>query len=364
MKTASIAGTIYGNEWQTIYDSGELGSAQTSITISNLDGNTDKEYRLIARVVNGYSGVSGSFLTFNGDTGTNYGDQELYGESTTVGSVRTSPRSNVFMTAGTALGGISLFDGIIYAKSGFVRTLIAKTAYRIAGTTVEGIMSEGCVWNNTADNLTSMTLTASQINGLGVGTRIILMRRADRDASTIGKSGKINAYGKIKGCFQKIYENTLSSAAASVTISSLDGNTDLLYIIKIRSIGSGVGSPDGVFLRFNADSGSNYGYQFYMGINTSSSAGRAAFNYAVVGNAATQSGYVGLSEALIYAKSGYTRALVASALRDVTSTTVSTSMITGSSWSNTTDNITSISVLAQTGNLGTGTYIELWAYRP
>lgn len=69
--------------------------------------------------------------------------------------------------------------------------------------------------------------------------------------------------------FEAIATQTLGSAAASVTFSSIPSTyTDLVLVID--AIGS-----DGSYLRFNSDSGSNYSYTRIYGDGTSAVSGRA-----------------------------------------------------------------------------------------
>lgn len=368
MRTGNLDGIIYGNEWQTVYDSGELVSAATSITISNLDGNLDKEYRLICRFINNYNGTATYSLRMNGDTGSNYGFQQLYGDGTTAGATRGTGTSMRLRSNGYALNAVGMVDTVIYSKSGFVRTVLTNNVDNISGTTIGAIGSFGQSWNNTSDNIISLTIFEESgfANGIGVGSRIILMRRADRDISTIGKVGKFNTYGKIKGCFQKIYENTLSSATDTITISNLDGNSDVLYCLKIRAIGTGVNAPDNPFVQLNGDSGSNYGQQYLGAGNTTVSVVR--FVYSSLGGASCpDTNAISLSEFLIYAKSGYVRtAIMNGAIINFSSVLAYGIEMRGGSWNNTSDNITSIVFKTwQAGkNYGIGTVIELWAYRP
>lgn len=365
MKTAAVDGVIYGNEWQTIYDSGELASAQTSITISDLDGNTDKEYRVIARFVNGYNGTCQYGFRPNGDSASNYGNQYLRGQNTVVDAGRSTSQSFIFLGASLSLGSLDFADAIFYAKSGYVRTSLVKESIFGSGTTVDSMISRGSVWNNTSDNITSLSIVALSTDGIGVGSRIILMRRSDRDASTIGKMGKVNAYGKIKGCFQQIYSNTLSAPATSVTITGLDGDTDVLYRLVFRGVNNYNGAAS-VGLTFNGDSGTNYGYQRLYGSDAASGADRyTAISGFSIGNYGVLNDKT-FSEVLVYAKSGYVRTGILNDAWNINGTTISAILLKGFVWNNTATNMYSMTIdtAGYANGLGTGTVIELWAYRP
>ena len=65
--------------------------------------------------------------------------------------------------------------------------------------------------------------------------------------------------------YEPIATNTLSSAQASVTFSSFSGYTDLVLIVT----GKTATSNGQIQLRFNSDSGSNYGTTYLIGDGSS-----------------------------------------------------------------------------------------------
>jgi hypothetical protein len=73
--------------------------------------------------------------------------------------------------------------------------------------------------------------------------------------------------------YEPIATNTLGSAAASVTFSSISGSyTDLVLITSTASdISSGQGH---ILCRFNSDSGSNYSVTYLYGTGSSAVSGR------------------------------------------------------------------------------------------
>ena len=164
--------------WTVAYDSGELAAAVTSLTISGLNGDVDEEYELITRIVNGYDGSCNYLIRPNNDTGSNYGDQILYGSNITVAAARTTTRTAWGNWAiGSALGSVLFSDTIIHAKSGFVRTIIDKSTFNIATTTIGTVGINGGAWNNTSDEITSLVVLADQTNGFGIGSRVILLKK-------------------------------------------------------------------------------------------------------------------------------------------------------------------------------------------
>lgn len=160
-------------------------AAAPKTTSSNIDqfclnGDYDVEYLLRMNVSGGYNGTASAGITFNTDTGTNYGRQYLRANNTTASTGRDFT-VEVFASFCEGLGQLSLSEAIIHAKGGFVRTGMVEIAMAINGTTVGYMDNWGFTWNNTTDNITSIVLTGSQSNYFGVGSVIDLYRR--RDAS-------------------------------------------------------------------------------------------------------------------------------------------------------------------------------------
>jgi hypothetical protein len=176
-----VLGNISADTWEKIYET-TLTEAATSLTISNLDGNTDEEYRLIIRGIGGHASGWQSFRVRpnNDDTADNYGVQQIRGASSTASAYRGTDRG--FYGGGLSPSQAGLADFIIYAKSGYVRTCILSgmSINAAGGTTIEEIRSMGQSWNNTADNVTSFTIVGVSANEFGVGTQIELYRKSKK----------------------------------------------------------------------------------------------------------------------------------------------------------------------------------------
>lgn len=363
MRTGDLDGIIQGGEFQKVYDSGDLAAAATSITITGLNGNNEKEYVLISKDISGGGELR---MHFNNDTGNNYGYQEIYGISGSAYAYQDTSENGVIINSpGATSGRIGFGIHKIYAKSGYRRTVISKQAEEIYGTTVNACSMFGYVWNNTSDNITSIVLTSVATNGIGIGSRFILLRR---NAQAIGgRTGVMNVQGELKGAFQKVYETTLSSAATSVAISDLDGNTAVMYKLVVRHI-SGA-TPNVMQISFNNDTGANYGMQTLYGTSgTMVTAYRyTGQNYIYPCNGGNQVGDVTLTEILAYAKSGAIRPIIyttAGIYRSSVGLFPLFTQLWGGVWDNTSDNITSIQIShGDTNGLGVGTHIELYAYR-
>lgn len=206
-KTVTNSGMIEG--MTVAYDSGELAAAATSITITGLNGDVDGEYELIYRLVNGYAGGLGVTIRPNNDSGSSYGNQLLYGVNTDKYAARQTNTSINESIDGASQITFGTFK--IQAKSGQQRTFIGKCARGIATTTVSVVMLRGDTWTNTADNLTSLVITADQANGLGIGSRVILLKKS---ATPITKT------------WEEIYTKTITGSTVLSADKIDDGTTD------------------------------------------------------------------------------------------------------------------------------------------
>ena len=241
---------LYAGEFQVIHDSGELNSAVSSYTISGLDGDTEQQYRLICRIVDNSAGPSYG-IRFNNDSGNNYGYQYLTGFNATADAGRNT-LSYAYIGGNDKTNSIHFSDTLIYAKSGYVRTALTKALHDAAGTTIQKIFSIGTSWNNTSDNITSLVISSNQTNGIGVGSRIILLARSP----SVSGSGEWQLVER---------KEVTGSAITSYTFNNLDGNTDVLYkfIYRIRN-GSGVATSYG--LKANNDGTAIMGVKYWLGI--------------------------------------------------------------------------------------------------
>lgn len=201
--------------------------------IDGLDGDTDKEYRIIAFTNNGDPSSGQSVrLNFNTDsTDANYGWQAVYGNNLSAAASR-STASPLNLSGFTSAEGLCLTDTVLYTKTGKVRTGILKETIRISGTTVTQVGIYGSSWNNTVDNITSIWARGSGTNNvMGVGTRLILMKKRQLTSGT--KTGEIDPAGfssaRTYGHWQLVYDNTITAAKTNLLLSSeMDSYTKLL----------------------------------------------------------------------------------------------------------------------------------------
>jgi AraC-like DNA-binding protein len=151
--------------------------AVTNINILGLDGDTDEEYLLICRFNNGYAGANQFQLRFNNDSGNNYGKQYLDGLGANLYAARYTGHNYLQLGYTDAASKLAYSLTTICAKSGYIRPTFLKALSSITGTTVGETQLWGQVWNNTANNITSLSIIATQVNGIGVGTQILLFAK-------------------------------------------------------------------------------------------------------------------------------------------------------------------------------------------
>lgn len=160
--------------FELVYETTLIANA-TSITINALNGDTADEYKFIARIINGSGSNSYYTLLPNNDVNAaNYKRGLLYNKSTNL-----TGGQDTGALAGFYLGGIdtaweSQIVSHIGSKSGVKRTSITNCIYHA---TTGGVMTTYSIWANTADNITSLVLSASTANALGIGTNVQLWRK-------------------------------------------------------------------------------------------------------------------------------------------------------------------------------------------
>jgi hypothetical protein len=160
-------------EWAALAEAGWVPvehnavSGAANFTINGLTGNTDKVYKL---VVKGYFNTAESLfhLRFNADTGSNY-HYSVARHGLVSNSDTFSQSSSGALTNNKEAYGL-LYDGsykevflelLIDAKSGFTRKAQGKlTGYADVDNWTQ--QSPSVIWTNTADELTSIRITAGQ----------------------------------------------------------------------------------------------------------------------------------------------------------------------------------------------------------
>ena len=163
--------------WQEIYKTTML-TTTNSISISGLNGDTDILYRVSMRGVNPNTANSITLLRLNNDsTADIYGVQYMTGNSTSVDVGRYTDTGIINCAFGTNDGIVGKSITLIYAKSGYIRPVIVDKVDKIGGVWVVQYLDQmGYAYNDTTNNITSMTINASQAGAIGIGTYVCLER--------------------------------------------------------------------------------------------------------------------------------------------------------------------------------------------
>ncbi len=169
---------------------------------------------------------------------------------------------------------------------------------------------------------------------------------ADGDPLIDGEDWNANhEISNIKG-WELIEEKTLNSGTTTTTFTNLNGNVDLEYLVEYElNITSG---DNTIVVRPNNDSESNYVGTLLEDYNTTGAVySKAALVLASTGwNEAT----FAWGKGLINPVSGRKRSLLNECIRLPNSTSNSAWTKTWGYWTNTTDNITSLSIVATSGS--------------
>jgi len=167
-----------GGRWQLIEEV-ELTSRQDSYTFSGLDGDTDKEYLLVVRIVGAdYGGWKRLGVRFNGDAATHYDERQ--GARSYSSSCYCSRGWQSLGTFARLPGGnmLCMAEMHIWAKSGYPRTMISHcNVVQVSDQTIICAGTFFSDWTNTTDNITSITVCSDQSNQLGAGSVLQLWKR-------------------------------------------------------------------------------------------------------------------------------------------------------------------------------------------
>jgi hypothetical protein len=364
MNVGILQGLVNGTE-QVCFDyevkavvDGGTGPVSSLSTGSILNGDEDGWYTIIIRHISG-GADDWCMMRLNNDSGANYGFLGIQGVSTAVNSIANTGRTFLYPGGGSTSTNESVFSVVkLYAKSGSVRLVNTLGATKIAGTSVDQITTMGQVWNNTADNITSITFLSINPNCLAVGTRIIILKSNN---FTNGTPTGVITTPYIKGSWVRVGSSVLGSSASSVTFSGLDGDRDVLYYLS-SSIKAASATGD-IKINLNNDTGNNYGYQRLTATNTSAAAARATPS-CLYGGVTGTNAYFSQHNTLLFAKQGFLRLAITQTINDITGTTVTAIWTLGQSYNVTNTNITEIDIAVTSNNFDTGSQFDIYALRP
>ena len=167
------------------------------------------------------------------------------------------------------------------------------------------------------------------------------------------KTGKLRPYGDINfPGFQSICEFVASGAETSKTVS-VDGDTDKEYIIYVRNLST----ANDILVRLNADSGANYGYQYFRNLDGTITAARSTTATTLFAVDVKDSIFVHLLTPVGFNKTGFFMRN-----RLDTGNDVDMELVVGCVYNNTA-NITSINFSMSSGYFSAGSSIFVFAGR-
>jgi hypothetical protein len=144
------------------------------------------------------------------------------------------------------------------------------------------------------------------------------------------------------------------------TTALINGDTDEEYRL-ITSIVNGAAAAVTYCYRLNNDSGANYGLQQLSGVAAVIAAARLTGQVYNILGYADAINYLVLSDVLLYVKSGYLRTSLNHYAGGITGTTVSSEILHGHVWNNTTAPVSALQILAGTASgLGVGSKFLLY----
>ena len=205
--------------------------------------------------------------------------------------------------------------------------------------------------------LLAATYQSLMISGSGVCSQFVNLNAG---AQLYGVNIATESYvQEHSGMWELIERWEPAEATSSHTFSSLNGNTDRRYLLKLKVVVANSQYSNDIWVNLNGDTTAHYmgGWTQVTGKSTSNgestslagmSAGYAAENATEVN-----------SELEIYAKSGVYRTGIK--IGESSNNSGHISHENGSNiWPNSSDNITSLSVTFGTNGFGVGSCVELW----
>lgn len=175
-RMSTLNSKINDQIWQLIHEK-TFEAAANSYTISILDGNTQREYMITGVFKNAANAATNFYLRPNNDSADNYGYLSINSDGTNVTTGTDATYSAFNIGYCNAINKFTFFSAIIYAKSGVQRSALIQANNSVTGATIGAIAQETGIWNNTADNITSLVIATNQADAIGIGSRFTLWSR-------------------------------------------------------------------------------------------------------------------------------------------------------------------------------------------
>lgn len=152
----------------------------TSVTLSGLTGDTAEEYVFDALWKNNGGEDTDYGIQFNNDVDTHYGFQTNYskgGDGVAPECWHDEAYTRMWLGRADTDNYYSHGWGTLWGVSGHPRQMIGQMTREVHGSDIFGLYSFGTIWNNTADEITSMKFLATVEDGIHSGSRIIVYKK-------------------------------------------------------------------------------------------------------------------------------------------------------------------------------------------
>lgn len=334
--------------------------------------------------INGGKIYTGSITTEKLDAGAVTADKIAAGAITTEKLDAGAVTANKINVPGLDdNGNIIIEDGTIttpkLAAGAVTAEKIASEAITTEKLGAGAVTAEKMTITDLIDVANKMTLASGRVvidkDAFGTNLEGIKINDGTRDRVKIGEisSGNygidiIDASGNTwfsaatpKGFLTKVYDNYITSATTNITISNLNGDNDLIYLLIVRHYSAVPGTQE-IDLRFNNYSRTLYNWTHVQGNGTDITTGSHAEQSHFALTYMTQAGNLSFCFLWIYAKTGRVRVL--NGLSGLDMRNESTAHVVRSwagLWASADANITSINLVgSKTNTIGVGSHILLY----
>lgn len=297
-------------------------------------------------------------MTFNGDTGTNYGQSRMAGNNNSVASALLTGQTSGLVAMAPAANALAsspasvIVDILDYLGTVFKKTWRSEQAFSNSTTTADyAVQSIGGQWASTAA-ISTITLTPSAGN-FAVGSYACLYGEMDTAGVLLTPASNL------------LSETILTSAQATISVPNIpQGYRDLQVVLVAR--GDSAATNVNTLIQFNGDTGANYEQSRLAGNASSASSalltgqtsGLVALTPAA--NALASSPATSIIDILGYTDTTFKKTWVArQAASDSTTTADYAVQIIGGQWANTAA-ITSILLSISAGNFAAGSAVRVY----
>ncbi|HMV45490.1 MAG TPA: hypothetical protein PLP33_31400 [Leptospiraceae bacterium] len=163
-----------------IYET-DLTGTQNNINVTGLDGNTDKEYMIVARIVSPITAACAYGIQPNGITGSSIYGFQYVGAGGPPSAIAGRNTNELFlnMTTNNTAGQVAYANSFMLAKTGASRVLHTLNVQQLAAgtSTIGDNYVFSAVWTDSTTNITSLNFAAQNNSCYGAGSHIEVWAR-------------------------------------------------------------------------------------------------------------------------------------------------------------------------------------------